>query len=215
MSAENQNLNLWNKVSKTDPKMTKEVTFGRKFTAIDPQYQIMNATEQFGSYGSTWGLKNIDRNFDLMDEKGHTILLMSAVFFYPDGEFELSTSARTVTGKTPKYDEDVFKKTETDLLTKALSKLGFNADVFMGKFDDNRYVAEAYNEAALKESMTLATTSQLDEIRYLVKATDSDEAKMLAFVKMEKIEEITAPAYEKLKKALLSKQKKMNKAKAA
>jgi hypothetical protein len=26
-------------------------------------------------------------------------------------------------------------------LTKGLSKLGFNADVFMGRFDDNKYVA--------------------------------------------------------------------------
>jgi hypothetical protein len=27
---------------------------------------------------------------------------------------------------------------ETDTLTKAISKLGFNADIFMGKFDDLR-----------------------------------------------------------------------------
>ena len=26
------------------------------------------------------------------------------------------------------------------MLTKGLSKLGFNADVFMGRFDDNKYV---------------------------------------------------------------------------
>jgi len=31
-------------------------------------------------------------------------------------------------------------KVETDALTKALSKLGFNADVFMGMYDDHKYV---------------------------------------------------------------------------
>ena len=39
-------------------------------------------------------------------------------------------------------DADFAKKIETDALTKALSKLGFNADVFMGRFDDHKYVEE-------------------------------------------------------------------------
>ena len=39
-------------------------------------------------------------------------------------------------------DADFAKKIETDALTKALSKLGFNADVFMGRFDDTKYVLE-------------------------------------------------------------------------
>jgi hypothetical protein len=39
-------------------------------------------------------------------------------------------------------DDNFAKKIETDALTKAISKLGFNADIFLGKFDDVRYVAE-------------------------------------------------------------------------
>jgi hypothetical protein len=31
-------------------------------------------------------------------------------------------------------------------LTKAISKLGFNADIFMGKFDDLRYIEEMNEE---------------------------------------------------------------------
>jgi len=212
MSAKHENLDLWNRVCTTDPKMTKEVSFGRKFTAIDPQYQIKNATAEWGAYGSKWGLKDIERNFDLIDEKGNTILLMIAKFYYPNGEFELSTSAKMFPGKTPKFDEDIFKKTETDLLTKALSKLGFNADVFMGKFDDNRYVAEAYNEAKIKEEMTLATSSQIDELKHLMNATQSDENKMLSFVQVDSFDKITVPMYEKLKHALMVKKQKMEKA---
>jgi hypothetical protein len=41
-----------------------------------------------------------------------------------------------------KVDDNFAKKIETDALTKAISKLGFNADIFMGKFDDARYVNE-------------------------------------------------------------------------
>jgi hypothetical protein len=39
-------------------------------------------------------------------------------------------------------NSDIFKKATTDALTKGLSVLGFNADVFLGLWDDNKYVQE-------------------------------------------------------------------------
>jgi hypothetical protein len=45
-------------------------------------------------------------------------------------------------------DDNFAKKIETDALTKAISKLGFNADIFMGKFDDVRYIEEMKKEFA-------------------------------------------------------------------
>jgi hypothetical protein len=53
-----------------------------------------------------------------------------------------------------RIDDDFFKKVATDALTKGLSKLGFNADVFMGKFDDNKYVnslKEKFSKEETKE----------------------------------------------------------------
>ena len=47
-----------------------------------------------------------------------------------------------------KPDEDAVKKAVTDGLTKCLSYLGFNADVFLGLFDDNKYVQAAANATA-------------------------------------------------------------------
>ena len=49
------NMDIWDAVEKTDPDYTKDVTFGRKFTAIDAHYQIMMATKQFGPIGIGWG----------------------------------------------------------------------------------------------------------------------------------------------------------------
>ena len=45
-------------------------------------------------------------------------------------------------GRDDRPDEDAYKKCVTDGITKCLSYLGFNADVFLGKFDDNKYVKE-------------------------------------------------------------------------
>ena len=51
-------MKIWKSVEKTNPKYTKEVNFGRKFTTINAQYQMMTATEQFGPYGKGWGVRN-------------------------------------------------------------------------------------------------------------------------------------------------------------
>ena len=146
MSHNSNNMELWNKVCRTNPDDTQPVKKGsRQFTSICSQSQIKAATEQFGVYGRTWGLRNIRRDFESM--KDYEIAIFSAEFFFPDGSFEISTSLPVWISK-PKgiIDNDICKKSETDLLTKALSKIGFNADVFMGLFDDNRYVSEMREE---------------------------------------------------------------------
>ena len=51
-------------------------------------------------------------------------------------------------------DADFAKKIETDALTKALSKIGFNADVFMGLYDDHKYVAMIQEEFKEKDHPT-------------------------------------------------------------
>ena len=165
------NLELWNKVERTNPNYTKKAKVGgMNITAISPQFQVMNATEQFGSYGSKWGFRNILLDYSITD----TPILLSvldwntkqttevksilglvgfkATFFYPEGEFEITNSIKIFTdNKHSKIDDNYAKKLETDALTKALSKLGFNADIFLGKFDDVRYVEEVTKEFAEKK----------------------------------------------------------------
>jgi len=164
-----ENLELWNAVEKTNPKYTKKAKVGgNAITSISPQFQIMNVTEQFGSYGSTWGFKNIELDYSLVNmpfKKDKTegsypnikvvgkedsfmgLVVFKAIFFYPNGEFPIINSISLFTNNDmSKIDDNFAKKIETDALTKAISKLGFNADIFMGKFDDVRYVEEMTKE---------------------------------------------------------------------
>jgi uncharacterized short protein YbdD (DUF466 family) len=64
-------------------------------------------------------------------------------------------------------DADFAKKMETDALTKVLSKMGFNADVFMGRYDDNKYVEQMTREHApkpmTKERAIELLTQAIDE----------------------------------------------------
>ncbi len=136
------NLELWDKVKETDPKYTKPAKIGgMTITAISPQYQIMLATEQFGPYGKGFGFKSIDLDYSLIEK--FNIVVFKGVFFHPTGEFEIINSSKMFMDRAQKMvDADFAKKIETDALTKALSKLGFNSDVFMGRFDDTKYVME-------------------------------------------------------------------------
>lgn len=144
METENKidNLKLWRAVEKTNPAYTKNANVGgNKITSISPQYQIMNVTEKFGSYGSNWGFKNIELDYSLVEKLDLTVF--KAIFFYPGGEFPIINSIKMfMDNAKTKVDDNFAKKIETDALTKAISKLGFNADIFMGKFDDVRYVEE-------------------------------------------------------------------------
>ena len=166
---ENNNLELWNKVEKTNPKYTKKANVkGNNITSIAPQYQIKNVTEQFGSYGKTWGFKSMEFDYTLSESLG--LVVLHAIFYYPNGEFPIknATSLFMDNAKT-KIDDNFAKKLETDTLTKAISKLGFNADIFMGLFDDVKYLAQVTEEFKEKPNVEkytelLNTSKTLEEL---------------------------------------------------
>lgn len=146
MNEKKDNLELWNKVEKTNPNYTKNANVkGNQITSIAPQYQILNATEQFGVYGVTWGFKEIKIDYTLVDSTG--LIFWSSIFFFPNGEMPATNSISVWRDNNRTKPDDQFaKKVETDSLTKCLSKLGFNADIFLGKFEDGRYLAELKEE---------------------------------------------------------------------
>lgn len=156
----NINLELWNSVEKTNPAYTKAANIrGNKITSIAPQYQIKNVTEKFGVYGKTWGFKSINIDYSLAST--HNLVVFKGVFFFPGGEFEIINSISLyLDNAMTKVDDNFAKKLETDALTKAISKLGFNADVFLGLFDDSRYVDQMKQEFA--PAKTLPAVSEKD-----------------------------------------------------
>lgn len=152
----NKNLKLWDSVEKTDLQFTKHVPQRGGYTAISPQYQLKCATEQFGAYGAGFGLSVSDFDMSIFEATG--IVIHKAMFFYVmDGqryEFPLSNAIEAAKAtKNGRYvDTDFAKKVETNTVSKALSKLGFNADVFMGLHEDQSYIAELQNELAMQKA---------------------------------------------------------------
>jgi len=164
---------LWDRVMKTNPKYTKPVKFGRGFTAIDPHSQIMCATQEFGPVGSGWGWKVVRVEYLPTNEVGMLIRLWHGS---KDQHYEQWGQASLYIDKdNTKTDGDCMKKATTDGLTKCLSYLGFNADIFLGKFDDSKYVQAMAEEFASKPSDDLDHDTR-DQLNNLVDRLDRVEA---------------------------------------
>ena len=195
------NMELWNSVCKTNPDDTKPFKGkgGFKGTAIAAQTQRKRATELWGSFGTDWGIR--DENFaivKLTDDHHDSIVTYSGELYYPGGCFGIHSDLDIwMYVKASKYwakSNDMRKKVRTDAFTKGLSELGFNADVVMGLFDDNKYVAEMRKE--FTKPIPDITETQLKEIKKLIKDTDTDKTKFMLYLKntfkTSKIEELNA-----------------------
>lgn len=141
------NLRIWSQVEKTNPAHTKHVNQRGGFTAVSANYQIMRATEVFGPIGEGWGYIAGEPIFQ------ETLMIVPVTLWY-DGDrsktFGPMYGCEEWKDKNGRVDSDAPKKATTDALTKLLSQLGFNADVFLGRFDDSKYVNDLkreFNEA--------------------------------------------------------------------
>lgn len=165
---ENKNIQLWDSVEKTDPSATKEATVsGQKITSIKGQHMIKRATETFGPVGIGWGWNVIEERFDkggevrkdtgevIGQEVGHTVRIR--LWFERDGKRgEVEQYGCTPFTYKSKWgvttDTEAPKKSLTDAIKKALSMLGFSADIFMGMYDDADYVRQRASEEQIERA---------------------------------------------------------------
>jgi hypothetical protein len=166
-----KNMQIWNKVQKTDTSYTKKAEVGgQKITSLNGTAMIMKATEIFGPVGIGFGWTVVEERFDkgsemvmgegdkrvvLGVELNHTIKIK---FWYEldgkRGEIEQYGCTRYL--YKSKYgtttDGEAPKKSLTDAIKKSLSMLGFSADVFLGLFDDDDYIKQLKEEEAISNA---------------------------------------------------------------
>jgi hypothetical protein len=147
------NLDLWHAVEKTDPGQVKPIT-GKSYggTSPKPHYLVLKATETFGPCGIGWGYTIVDERIEDAGAEKLSIARVRVWYKWKGerGEVEhvggTQFSGVRSSGK-PFADEDAPKKSVTDALVKALSMIGFAGDIFMGRYDDSKYVNELREEA--------------------------------------------------------------------
>lgn len=156
---EPDNLAIWRSVEHTDPRHTKRVNQRGGFTAISAHYQVMRATEVFGPVGIGWGYVNGEPIWH------ETLVFVPVTLWHGERSNTFGPLYGGAEWKNNKgyLDSDAPKKAATDGLTKALSQLGFNADVFMGRFDDNKYVEQMEREFAAQDAANDAAGGQSEK----------------------------------------------------
>ena len=165
------NMRIWDQVDKTDTRYTKDAKVGgQQITSLNGTAMIMKATELFGPAGIGFGWKVLEERFDLGVEvfigegekrsslgftSNHTVRI--AFWFMLDGQRgEIESYGCTNYIYKASYgmltDGEAPKKSLTDAIKKALSSLGFSADVFLGMFDDKDYVSQLADEQAIEHA---------------------------------------------------------------
>ena len=167
---DNPNMKLWNQVEASNPNQLKAVEFGRKFTSIDAHSQIKRATEVFGQIGIGWRFDSeiVDAPENLCIVKVYVFVKTEdgwsePVMQYGSGEWKSSKG---------RVDADAPKKATTDGLTKCLSYLGFNADIFLGQWNGKDIEKAKREESSLED--TKSVTAYVD---VLLNCTTMDELK--------------------------------------
>ena len=138
-------MRIWNRVCETDPKDTKSVSARGGFTAVCATSQARRATEIWGPYGLGWSL--VDLQFERFASGGKECLALIATFWAGEMHFPIAADMVFRAG------DDCYKKLRTAAQSKALALLGFSADVFLGRFDDDHYVQSSRKKYEEEDSI--------------------------------------------------------------
>lgn len=132
-----ENMELWKKVETTPKEIIKEIDGddGIKLKTVPSINRVKKATEIFGIYGKNWGLKNVIHTEQRINNS-FILGVVDAVFYVSEGDYKTefaisnSTPIISVQNKEFKINPSYRKSLETDTINKALSRLGFNADIY-------------------------------------------------------------------------------------
>lgn len=145
-----QNLRYWTPHEDIDPRFTKAIT-GRDYggTSPSPQYVIKCLTDMFGPVGVGFGWWVEAEGFERF---GDTALHWCRIKFWHtdrantfDAYGQTKAAYTTAAGKS-RVDEDAPKKSMTDAIVKAASQVGVAANIFLGRWDDQKYVSAVLKE---------------------------------------------------------------------
>ncbi|EBD7791491.1 hypothetical protein C5249_14290 [Salmonella enterica] len=181
-AGESDNLELWKDVFKTDERFTTAFSVNGGGTSINGTYMTMIATREFGPKGIGWGVDILEERFDngapitrtvkgtdgnntwelipdgvggVLTEKHHVIKIRLWYIRNSVRGEEISFGCTPyIYGSKygPICDGEATKKSLTDATKKALSALGFCADIFMGLYDNPEYRQKNKAEFALKNA---------------------------------------------------------------
>jgi len=162
------NLDIWDRHADIDPAFTKPIT-GKAYkgTSPSPQHVIWCLTDMFGPAGVGFGWIVRQEAFQPLGEE---VLHWCRIWFWhgsQDHGFDAygQTKAVMKTRAGLLVDEDAPKKSLTDAIVKAASQVGVAANIFLGRWDDQKYVNQVRDEIAAEKLPPFNPASARDRIK--------------------------------------------------
>lgn len=192
------NLKFWEAHADIDPKFTKPIT-GKAYrgTSPNPQYVVRCLTEMFGPVGQGFGWDVVAEEFTPL---GPEVLHWCRIrFWHTDRANSFDSYGQTKAAypaSSGKFmvDEDAPKKSLTDAIIKAASHLGVAANIFLGRWDDQKYVQEVNAEYRAEERAAPKAETPRDPVAIT-------EGIIATFGKAVSLEQLTAMTAEGTKAA--------------
>ena len=141
----NPNKYIWDQLKQTDPRFTKRVNKGfGEITTIDPMWQIGKMTETFGPIGKGW-------SYDVEYKYTELLVFAEVKIVWTDKDdvwykFGPISSVQKLWRKTGALDDEAPKK-------------GLSADVFLGLFDNSKYIEK------VKEDLGISNVAKIREVK--------------------------------------------------
>lgn len=155
---------IWDKHADIDPRFTKPIT-GKPYKGTSPnaQHVIWCLTDLFGPVGQGFGWRVLAEGWQPM---GDELLHWCRIEFWHTEQSNTwqeygQTMAIRQTRNGMMNDEDAPKKSLTDAIVKAASHLGVAANIFLGRWDDQKYVAEVAREFSGSPNEMLALRDRM------------------------------------------------------
>ena len=157
-----ENRRHWDRFADIDPKFTKPIT-GKPYkgTSPNPHYLVRCLTDLFGPVGEGFGWDVVAEDFTPLGDGGEVLHWVRIRFWHTDRSKHFDAYGQTKAVMSTRnglmLDEDAPKKSLTDAITKAASQIGVAANIFLGRWDDNKYV-EGVNAEYRQEEKNAATS---------------------------------------------------------
>ena len=182
---------IWEALGKTNPAHTKQFSRpgGFKGTSLKPMWAYKMLTEQFGPVGVGWGHNKPDFQVVHAGTEGEALVFCTVECWHTDraNTFHgVGGDKVLVSRKSGMFaDDEAFKKAFTDAVMNAFKSLGVGADIHMGQFDDDKYVAAMEAEFAPKPD-----TINHDQVTSLELLLDSTNFPAAEFLKVSKLDDL-------------------------
>lgn len=209
------NTELWDALGKTDPAHTKRFSRsgGFKGTATKPIWVYRRLTEHFGPVGIGWG--HDEPVYQVVPGAEGEVLAYCTVrcwhtdrsngFYGVGGDKVVSKNKHGLFS-----DDEAFKKAFTDAVMNAFKSVGVAADVHMGLFDDDKYVAAMEREFAPPPETI--NDGQREKLMALLDSTNFPTDRLLSVSKIKDLRELPAARFDGAMKWVADEAKKLENA---